>query len=674
MDYAYEELRFLGEKLGLARPEVQNCLEKAARNRDNIPLYKSHFLRLLHKEGFLLHDLPVFSLNLPADRPAAGLHLGSVILGNGRTPPLYFRPESFGAHSLVCGMNTWGKSTFVKYLIPQFLKLGIPTWIFDHENEYKSLLRTLDPAKLLILDPETDRDNFLEPPPGVTPGEWKAKLEDTLREQWLNDGSLNLIGDAITNLYRNRGVLDGSENYPTILDLLSHLKELQFKPYTRFARYHESALNRFGGIHDNLGRALACRTGFSLKELTARCVIYNLRGLSDLPRHFYVNLKMLRLMTYFEKQPPRGMRIILVIDEAHKLYNPEIAKRHDLGEPVMFSYARRIAKRGMACIYSDQIPSRLPPALFGNVNNIFAMRLQTGPCIAAISKAMCLDTESARFIPVIPKKQCLARSGDFPDPVLFQIPDLEFDYVTDEEVRAHMEKILSELEYVPIEDSIEVSSEKFAEAALPGEMSRPAARPNRLWAETARLLAEIRWISLTDLSAHLGNLAPWHVRKTLSGMEKQDLIELCPISFGTRGNPKTFVVLKAKGAEFIGLKFDNVKLAGKGSTEHVILQNLLAETMKDAGKSVAIEHSANGKAVDIAEMRENGAIAYEIELAPSHPHVCENVLRDLDAGFDEVVVVTRNQAGQNEAKDQIYKAIPWEKLQRVKFRLLREFF
>ena len=42
--------------------------------------------------------------------------------------------------------------------------------------------------------------------------------------------------------------------------------------------------------------------------------------------------------------------------------------------------------------------------------------------------------------------------------------------------------------------------------------------------------------------------------------------------------------------------------------------------------------------------------------------------------FDEVVVVTRNQAGQNEAKDAIYKAVPWEKLQRVKFRLLREFF
>jgi hypothetical protein len=672
MNYAFQELVELAETLGPTRPEIYKCLENVARNPALAEPYLRHFQRLAKNEGFLLRDLPLFSLNLPADRPAAGIHLGTVILGNGRTPPLFFAPASFGAHSLVCGMNRSGKSTFIKYLIPQFLALGIPTWIFDHENEYKSLLRTLAPDKLLILDPETDRDNFLEPPPGVSPLEWKAKLEDTLREQWLNDGSLNLIGSALINLYGNRGVLDGSENYPTILDLLSHLKELQFKPHTRFAGYHESALNRFGGINDNLGRALTCRKGFSLKELAGKCVIYNLRGLSGLSRHFCVNLKMLKLMSYFERLRPIGMRIILIIDEAHKLYNPEIAKRYDLGEPVMFSYARMIAKRGMACIYSDQIPSRLPAALFGNVNNVFAMRLQTAPCMNAISKAMCLDAERARFIPVIPQKQCLARSGDFPDPVLFQIPDLEFDYVTDEEVRAHMEKMLADLEYVPANEEIDISSQ-FYESKLPGQKKTSGVRPNRLWNETARTVADAGWITLTDLAARLGSLAPWHLRRTLSEMTKQGLIELCPISFGTRGNPRTYAVLAPKGAEFVGLKYEDVKLQGRGSTEHVILQNLLAEEMKNAGKTVAIEHSVNGKAVDIAEIRPDGAIAYEIELAPSHPHVAENVLRDLDAGFDEVIIIARNQDAQNEAKDAIYKVVPWEKLSRVKFKLLREF-
>jgi hypothetical protein len=156
-------------------------------------------------------------------------------------------------------------------------------------------------------------------------------------------------------------------------------------------------------------------------------------------------------------------------------------------------------------------------------------------------------------------------------------------------------------------------------------------------------------------------------------MVKQDLIELCPISFGTRGNPRTFVVLKQQGAEFVGLKYEGIRLQGKGSTEHVILQNVLAEAMKNAGKTVAIEHSANGKSVDIAEISPNRTIAYELELAPAHEHVADNAIKDIEAGFDKVIIITKNQAGQNEAKERIYKIIGWEKLPRIEFRLLREF-
>jgi hypothetical protein len=236
-----------------------------------------------------------------------------------------------------------------------------------------------------------------------------------------------------------------------------------------------------------------------------------------------------------------------------------------------------------------------------------------------------------------------------------------------------MENVLPELEYMPIAEAAGVGSDNCGNAPLPGEKRRPAgARPNKTWTDTAKSLAARGYDTLTRLNENIGNISPWLFRRIMSEMERQELIELCPISLGTRGNPKTFAVLRPKGAEFIGLKFDDVKLAGKGSTEHVILQNLLAEEMKNAGKTVAIEHTANGKAVDIAEIRPDGAIAYEIELAPAHPHIVENILRDLEAGFEKVIVITRNQTAQNEAKDIIYKTVPWEKLSRVEFRLIRE--
>lgn len=81
MDYRFEELRYLGERLGLDRPEVINCLEKAMRNPKNIPVYKRHFLRLLKKEGYCLSDLPAFGRLIEQDKHKEGILIGHVIDG-----------------------------------------------------------------------------------------------------------------------------------------------------------------------------------------------------------------------------------------------------------------------------------------------------------------------------------------------------------------------------------------------------------------------------------------------------------------------------------------------------------------------------------------------------------------------------------------------------------------
>lgn len=668
-----EEIHYYADILGRNRPDIRRMLQNAALNPQNQYAIRKHMLLLLKKQGFDLSDLPLFSMNLPENVDESGISAGNIIFGNENTRKLYLSLDSFGGHTLVSGQTKIGKSTLVKYLIPQFVEKGIAVWIFDYENEYKSLLRLIDPNEIYVLDAANDKDNFLEPPPLTSPEEWKGKWRSALRELWLREGGINLIDDIFKNLYENSGVFNGSENYPTILDVMNFLRSIQFKPGSRYSMYHESVISRFGGLYDNL-KCLRCRKGFDIRKFLKKkkCVIFNTRGLADDIRHFYINLKTLRVMTYLEKLPPQGLRLLLIIDEAHKLYNREIAKKYDLGEPMVFSNARTFAKRGIACVYLDQVPSELPSALFGNVNNRFIMRLSNGYCIRRMARAASLRLDQSDQIPLLPLRHCLLHSSDYPYAVLFEIPELCFEYVTDEEVADHMEEILSELEYVPIDETLEIISGESGQP-LPGEKKSPGARPNKIWHEIAEIVEEVGYISLSDLAAHLNNLAPWHVRKTLAAMEKEDMLELCPISFGTRGNPKTFVVVKPKGADFTGVKYDDVKLQGKGSTEHVILQNLLAETMKDSGKNVVIEHAVNGKSIDIAEIKPDGAIAYEIELSPSNPHVAENVKLDLEAGFDEVVVITRNQAGQNEAKECIYKAVPWEKLSKVEFKLLREF-
>lgn len=544
--------------------------------------------------------------------------------------------------------------------------------IFDNENEYKTLLKEIDPENVYIFDPWTDRDNHLEPPPECQPKEWLAKLKKPFREFYLRDGSINLLDKLHYNLYANNGIFDGGDDYPTILDLISLLDKIQFKPGTRFSGYHESLSNRFNGLLDNLGDTLTCKKGYNLFKKQGKVIIYRTGSLSDEVRNFYINLKILKESTYREKFPPHGIETIYIIDETHKHYNEKLALRNDLSEPLIFSSSRTLRKLGIGCIYSDQVPSELPSSLSGNVNNHFVFRLVNGKCIWRISQAMSLNKQQAECLPTLPKRQCIFQSGDYPNPVLVEIPELSFDQVSEEEVEQHMKQILPNLKYAPVTEDVETISYDSGQDIPFSKSSRTHAKPNNMWKEILRLIINKSPVSLTEIYQNLGNINPWQGRRIISDMEKQQMIESCSVSFGARGNPKTFVILKQKGAEFIGVDFDKVKLPGKGSTEHVILQNLLARSMKDSGKAISIEHSVNGKSVDIAEIGENRSVAYEIELAPSHTHVIENIQKDLEAGFDEVIVVTRNKACQDEAKNQVYKNIEWEKLSKVKFRLLRE--
>ena len=673
MNYGLEVLLSQAKLLGPERPDILRCLENAARNPESIPAYLKYFQKELLKCKLLLHDLPAFG-RAPEKQAGDGICPGDVILGEKRAGRLLIPPGSFNEHALVVGHSGSGKSFLIRFLIPQFEERGIHSWIFDPEREYGVLLRLIDPARFLVLSPETDRDNFLQPPPGKSPQEWLARLKNLCREVFfLRDGSINLLDGILRALYGRGNVFDGGRDYPTVHDLVATLDRMEFKPGTRFSAYHESLTNRFRGLAANLDRTLSCRRGYDLAALAGKTVVFRTSGMSDDIRNFYIYLKLLRLSSFMEHSAFSGLRMLVVIEEAHKLFNQRISDRYDLGEGMIFGSARTFRKRGIGFIYSDQVPSELPAPLLANVNGRFVMRLVNGKCIWRMAQAMSLKQEQADFIPLIPRRQCIFQSADCPEPVLFEVPELSFDFVPDEIIDRHTEAALAALEWAPLADE-DGAGVQVSDRPLPGEKRRPMEpRPNKIWVEIAKFLAELGYVPLSSLYTQLGNLSPWLCRKIVSQMERQGLIELCPLSLGQRGNPKTYAVLRPKGAEFIGVEFDKIRLPGRGSTEHVILQNLLAGALRDSGKNAAIEHEANGKAVDIAVISEDGATAYEIELEPAHPHVAENALRDLDAGFDEVIVLTRNQAGQNEAKDKVYKAVAWEKLSRVKFKLLREF-
>jgi len=674
---AYGEIEYYARLLGRERPDVRRLLHTARTHPKLSGAVLTHMRLLLRKQGLTPEEIPPFG---PAETEIKdGVFAGAVMLGAEACGKLTIPVASFSEHTLVCGHSGSGKSYLIRLLLVQFVRRGIPVWVFDLEGEYEFLMKYPGGKDMLILTPENDRDNPLCPPEGVGREEWLAETKRLYRESfYFRDSSINLLDRIIRNLYSRKDSGAGSKNFPTIGELLRTLERLEFKPGTRHAGYLESLLNRFSALNDSLGPVVKCRSGYGIRELARSPVIFRTAGLSDDMRNFYINLKLLRLAKALESGGWGGLRIVVVIEEAHRLYNRKLAARYDLGEPMLFGNSRTFRKRGIGMIYSDQVPSQLPPALSGNINNFFVLRLVSGRCISRMASAMNLTREQAEFLPVLPRRHCVFQSSDYPDPVMVRIPELRFREAGKEEVQRKKALAPSRLSFVPYDEPGEGEPDPTETPRPPystfrtGRSVRAEREFANVWKEIASVLKERKYVCLSDLYAELGNLSPWFGRKAVRAMERRGLIETCQVNFGTRGNPKTFVILTEKGAGFAGADLESVRLRGKGSTEHVILQNIICESLREAGKDVRVEHSENGKSVDIAEFDGTRKVAYELELAPSHPHVAENARLDLEAGFDEVVIVTRNRTGQNEAKDRVYRSLDWQALSRVKFRLLRE--
>lgn len=78
----------------------------------------------------------------------------------------------------------------------------------------------------------------------------------------------------------------------------------------------------------------------------------------------------------------------------------------------------------------------------------------------------------------------------------------------------------------------------------------------------------------------------------------------------------------------------------------------IAEHYKNQGFEVLVEENINGRP-DIIVVNKDKRGAIEIETGKSH--YIENIQRDIQAGFDEVICVATNKAVENKIKEELKK-------------------
>jgi hypothetical protein len=543
---------------------------------------------------------------------------------------------------------------------------------FDYQDEYRKLVAVFPAGTLAVLSPEEDRDNPLEPPPGVSIEEWKSKLINLLRECWyLRDGSCNLLRTVLDNVYGITDRLDQQERrFPTVRDVITALEAMEFKPGTRQAGYLETLLNRFKNLGPLL-RTFDCEKGYPLQNILQYSIVYRLGSLSDDHRLLYTNLKLMKFCAYREKQGEfTKPEYLFVIEEAHLFTSPKLEMRADLGEPYIFTLARTIRKRGASIILIEQVPASIPYQMLGNISTKIVLRLGDVRSIEKLAASMVLNPMQAEKIPVFPFRQGIFQSPEHPNPILFQIPEIHYETVSEEEVQESNERILATLEFVPARQD-----ETMIEVVDPAENKKQ----KRGWVTVKdphkKLMEDIHsfpYDGINERRERMDNWSPWFVQKVIMELEQIGFIKKpVLVSLGGRGNPKKMLQLSEKGAKFIGVDYESLQLKGKGSDEHKLLQNMIAEKFKGEGKITFVEYTLNGKSADVVVLLDDLTYhSLELELDPSNPHVLENVKRDLES-FATCTIISRNVQAQNEIKGKVYKEISFEEYPRVKFELLK---
>lgn len=117
---------------------------------------------------------------------------------------------------------------------------------------------------------------------------------------------------------------------------------------------------------------------------------------------------------------------------------------------------------------------------------------------------------------------------------------------------------------------------------------------------------------------------------------EQGLLTEVEVSLQAKGRASKLLAVTRDGVEAVGLP----PRAGKGGALHQHLQRLIAGAAEQQGYRASIEAGrADGKAVDVCLERDGRRIAVEISVTTRAPDEVHNIVADLGAGYDAVVVL-----------------------------------
>lgn len=215
--------------------------------------------------------------------------------------PFKIREKDWPRHICITGMSGSGKTTLAFHLIESLNQHNKPFLIFDWKKSFRPLISIDNSLMIFTIGDEKVanifKTNINQPPKGVSPKEWINVLSDLLTESFsASFGVHKVILETLDEAFKEWGIYNGSENYPTWNHIKWRLEEKLGKTQGREGGWLESALRvatvltfgEFGRTVNYKGK-----NSISVEDLLKSKVVMELNTLGNIEKNSFANLFLL---------------------------------------------------------------------------------------------------------------------------------------------------------------------------------------------------------------------------------------------------------------------------------------------------------------------------------------------------------------------------------------------
>ena len=603
-------------------------------------------------------------LNVPDEKEIDGEYrLGNVVYSGKELYPFGLRENEWLRHAAIFGTTGSGKTNCAFLILRELARRGKPFLVFDWKRNYRDLIMLDEFKDVKVYTVGRDASPFyfnpLVPPPGTKAETWLKKLIEIIcHAYFLGEGVAFLLQKAIDRVYQEKGVYDGSSDYPTFLDVLRVLEGMKVKG--RKALWMDSTLRTLGVLcFGEFGRVLNAKEHFDISKILCEKAVLELDALTNADKTFFTEALLLWIHCFRLSEGKREIfKHALVIEEAHHIL---LRKKQEASgnEAVTDVILREIRELGEGVVLIDQHPSLISLPALGNTYATICFGLKHRSDMLAVGESLLLDRDEVEFLGQLEAGTAIVKlQGRYFKPFVVRFPlfSIEKGSVSDEEIRRRMSGCKEESEEVRLDIEIEKLVRSFEglvkeiENSFGIEKGEQNEAFGKLSEEEKRFLSDIARCPLSGVVSRYARLGlnRYQGNKIQHLLLSKGLITWRTLS--TRKGRLKILVLTDEGKKAIpDVRMEKVFYKRAG-WDHEYWKHKVGEYYRKKGYSVSYEHKLDGgKSVDIVAEKDGRRIAVEIETGKSD--AVYNIRKALEAGFDEVVVIAVDEKVKRELED-----------------------